>query len=189
MGYRIMNTKSGPVSALMILCFMILSHNLGVGAERHQITGLFSPDREGDLRLLFEKIPEIKLVSIDYKNAEAVLDYPPKLFSGAKAEQLIQRLDNLIRQASNGTFGAKALSSVPLEKLMLIEIPVSGCDCKACSLAVYETVYKLEGVERATASFKEGMVRAWIHPEKTDRAKLEAALRKRQIPLRSVEKD
>ncbi len=39
--------------------------------------------------------------------------------------------------------------------------------------------FKLLGVEQATASFKVGLVTAWIDPAKTDRAMLEEALRKK----------
>ena len=67
---------------------------------------------------------------------------------------------------------------------MLVEIPVVGLDCKACCLAAYEAIYKLEGVERATASFKDGLVTAWIDSEKTDRTKLEAALKQRNVTLK-----
>ena len=126
-------------------------------------------------------------MSIDFKNAEATFEYDPaKAFPGTKPEQVIQQLDNLLKSASNHTFGIKPLRSVPLEKLQLIEIPVAGLDCKACCLAAYEAIYKLEGVERATASFREGRVTALIDPEKTDRAKLEAALKKRGVQLKSA---
>jgi len=36
-----------------------------------------------------------------------------------------------------------------------------------------------DGVEQATANFKDGLVTAWIHPKQTDRATLEDALRTR----------
>ena len=70
-----------------------------------------------------------------------------------EAEQRVQQLDNLLKSASNHTFGLKPLRSLPLEKLKLIEIPVAGLDCKGCALAAYEAVYQLGGVERATAGF------------------------------------
>jgi hypothetical protein len=41
----------------------------------------------------------------------------------------------------------------------------------------------VEGVEQATASFKEGLVTAWIHPHKVNRLKLEEALRKKGVKL------
>ena len=50
-------------------------------------------------------------------------------------------------------------------------------------LAAYEAVYKLDGVERATASFREGRVTALIDPSKTDRKALEDALKKRGVSL------
>jgi copper chaperone CopZ len=153
---------------------------------KHQITGLFSADREQDLRDVFEMIPQIKLVSIDFKNAEATFEYDPaKVFPNAKPDEILQKFDALLKNASNHTFGIKPLRTVPLEKLKLIEIPVVGLDCKACCLAAYEAVYKLEGVERATASFREGRVTVLIDPEKTDRTKLEAALKKLGVQLKA----
>ncbi len=172
--------------SLMILCFMILSANARADTIKHQVTGLFMKEREQDLREVIEKIPQVKLVSIDFKNAEATFAYDPvKVCPGAKPEQFIQRFDSLVRSASNHAFGIKPLRSVPLDKLRLVEIPSAGLDCKACCLAAYEAVYKLEGVERATASFREGRVTALIDPEKTDRAKLEAALKKRGVQLQA----
>lgn len=151
---------------------------------KHQVTGLFMKDREQDLREAVEKIPKVKLVSIDFPNSEATFEYDPaQVFVGAKPEQFSERFDGLLKAASNHTFGIKPLRSVPLEKLKLIEIPVAGIDCKACCLAAYESVYKLAGVERATASFREGRVTALIDPEKIDRAKLEDALKKRGVQL------
>ncbi len=153
---------------------------------KHQITGLFSTDREQDLREAFAMIPDVKLVSIDIKNAEATLEYDPaKLFANTKPDQRIQKLDSLLKSASNHTFGVKPLRTVPREKLKLVTIPVAGLDCKACCLAAYEAIYRLPGVEVATASFREGRVTALIDPEKTDRARLEAALKQRGVSLKT----
>ncbi|OAI53078.1 hypothetical protein AYO44_16300 [Planctomycetaceae bacterium SCGC AG-212-F19] len=155
------------------------------GPVKHQITGLFMKEREQDLREAVEKIPLVKLVSIDFPNAEATFDYDPaQAFPGAKPGQFVERFDNLLKTASNHTFGVKPLRSVSLEKLKLIEIPVAGLDCKACCLAAYDAVYKLPGVERATASFREGSVTALIDPDHIDRARLEEALKKRGVQLK-----
>lgn len=151
---------------------------------KHQITGLFAPDREKDLQQVFEELPEFKLVRVDFANAEASLEYDAaKVFPGAKPEQIVERLDNLVRGASNHTFGVKPLRSVEKESLKLIEIPVAGLDCKACSLAAYEAIYRLKGVETATASFKEGRVTALINPEQIDRVELEMALKQRGVQI------
>ena len=174
---------------LIILCSMILLLSATTATAKpikHQITGLFSTDREQDLRDAFEKIPQMKLLSINFKNAEARFDYEPtKVFPNAKPEQILQRFDEMLKSASNHTFGIKPLRSIPLDKLKLIEIPVVGLDCKACCLVAYEAVYKIDGVEQATASFKDGRVTALIDPEKTDRSKLEAALKQRGVQLKS----
>ena len=174
---------------LMILCPMILLLSATTAAAKpikHQIIGLFSIDREQDLRDAFEKMPQLKLLSIDFKNAEASFEYEPtKVFPNAKPEQILQRFDDMLKSASNHTFGIKPLRSIPMDKLKLIEIPVVGLDCKACCLVAYEAVSKIEGVERATASFKDGRVTALIDPAKTDRPKLEAALKLRGVQLKS----
>jgi len=152
---------------------------------KYQVTGLFMPDREADFREVMETVPDVKVVSIDYKNAEATFEFiPQKISPGAKPEQVLQRIDNLVKTASNSTFTLKPLRKAPIEKLKWIDIPVVGLDCKACSYALYEIVAKLEGVEQATASFKDGRVSALIDPEKTDREKLEAALKKRNVQLK-----
>lgn len=152
---------------------------------KHQVTGLFAPEREADLREAFADIPQIKLLRIDFTNAEITLDYDAaKAFPGAKPDQVLQRLDNLLKQASHHTFGIKPLRAMPMDQLQALEIPVAGLDCKACCLAAYEAVAKLDGVERATASFREGRVTALIDPTRTDRAKLEAALKERGVQLK-----
>jgi copper chaperone CopZ len=176
-------------SGITMLCLGVASL-AGAADEpkliKHQITGLFSPDREQDLRDVFQKLPEIKLVSIDFKNAEASFDYDPaKVFPNAKPEQVIERLDNMLRSVSFHTFGVRALRTIPRDKLTLIEIPIVGLDCKGCCLAAYEAVYRIDGVEQATASFKEGRVTALIDPRKTDRVALEAALKQRGVELKS----
>ena len=155
---------------------------------KHQITGLFMPEREQDLEHLFEqqadKFPGIKLVSIDFANAEASFDYDPaKAFPGAKPEQVVERFDNLLRNATRHTFGVKPLRTIERDKLKLVEVPIVGLDCKACSLAVYEMIYKLKGVEIATASFKEGKLTALIDPKQIDQAEIEMTLKQRGVQL------
>jgi hypothetical protein len=170
----------------MILCDMILCNTVQADTIKHQITGLFSTDREQDLREAFKQIPTIRLVSIDFKNAEATLEYDPeKVVPGAKPAQIVERLDGMLKSACNHTFGVKPLRTMPRDKLRLIEIPVAGLDCKACCLAAYEAVYRLDGVEMATASFRDGRVTALIDPHKTDRSQLEKALKQRGVSVTS----
>jgi copper chaperone CopZ len=170
---------------LMILFPMILSGGARAESIRHRVTGLFSPDRERDLREAVGKIPQVRLVKVDFETAEATFEYEPaKAFPGAKPEEVITRLDGLLRGASKHTFGIKPLCRVARDMLRPVEIPVAGLDCKACCLAAYEAVSRLEGVEWAAASFREGRVRALIDPTKTDRTRLEAALRRIGVEVR-----
>lgn len=153
-----------------------------------RVTGLFSPDREADLREVMLKIPDAKLVSIDYASAEAVFEYEPnKAFDKAKPDKIAERLDNAVRTNSFSTFGIKPLSITPKEKLQSVEIGVVGLDCKGCALAAYECVARIDGVEQATASFKAGLVTAKFDPEKTNRAALEEALVKARVELKKAD--
>lgn len=181
-----------PVAAVWLVVAVSLTVTSKVHAEdaaepapvKHRVTGLFSPDRQDDLRAAVDRLPHVKLVSIDYKTAEATFAYDPvKFLNNPQPEQVVERFDNLLRSVSFATFGIAPLCTTPRDKLQLVEIKVVGLDCKGCCLAAYESIYKIEGVEQATASFKDGLVTAWINPEKTDRAALETALKQRGVVL------
>jgi len=151
---------------------------------KHQVTGLFSKERVDDLKEVFKKMPEFELQTIDFERAEISVVYVvEKSFPGANPVQVVERFDNRLRNETRHTFGIKALCTTPHKELELIEIPIVGLDCKACCLGAYEAIYRIEGVEQATASFKDGLVTARIHPEKTNREALEDALRKRGVTL------
>lgn len=130
---------------------------------------------------MLEKLPQITLVSIDYQNAEATFRYDAKKTFGDNAtpQQVIERFDNLfLYSLLRGTFGIKPPLALPRDQLQLVEIPVVGLDCLACSFAAYNMVQRMLGVEQATSSFKTGLVTAWIDPAKTNRAVLEALLKR-----------
>ncbi len=150
-----------------------------------QVTGLFMPERVKDFQTLMKQFQEARLRNVDYESAEATFGYAADsdLFRNANDEQIIERINNRVRQLSNHTIGVKPLSTLRREQLEFIEIPITGLDCKACSLAVHETLSRIDGVERATANFKDARANAWIDPVKTDRASLEAALKQRGVTL------
>jgi cation transport ATPase len=152
----------------------------------YRVTGMFRPDREADFKEAMKDVADVKLVSVDYKNAEATFEFAPaKAFPGAnKPEQFVEQLDSKVRHASNHTFGVRAMRATPREKLKLVEVRVAGCHCKACDLAAYEIVARMPGVEQATASFAAGRVTALIDPAKTDRAKLIEALKAREVDVK-----
>ena len=79
------------------------------------------------------------------------------LFRGAKSQQAIQRINHRIREISGHTLAVEPLSAAPQEKLELIEIRIIGLDCKAYSFGVYGVLSRIDGVERATASFHESL--------------------------------
>lgn len=152
----------------------------------HRITGLFAPSREASLRAVIEQMPGIKLVAIDFDRAEATFIYDPAVvFKGTKPDEIVKRLDEKVRAASNSTFGVQPVITTPREQFTRIEIPVAILDCPACCLAAYEAICKIDGVAQATASFKESRITALIDPAKTNRAALEAALEKKQVKMKS----
>lgn len=150
-----------------------------------RVLGLFSPGRETDLREAFAELPDVKLVAVAFADAEVTVEFVPgNAFPGAKPEQFAARLDEKLRAATRGTFGVKPRRTVPRDKLQEVTIPAPVLDCKACCLAAYEAVARLDGVERATATFEGGgKVTALIDPAKVDRAKLEEALRRVGVPV------
>lgn len=149
----------------------------------YRLYGLFSPDREKDLRSVWDDVNDVKLVGLSYEDAEITVEYTPgKAFGGAsKPEQFQQQIDNRIRQATHSTFAIGPRRTIAKDKLKEVVVPIAGLDCKACCLAAYEAVARIDGVDRVTASFKEGKLTALIDPEKMDKAKLEDALKKRNI--------
>lgn len=147
--------------------------------------GLFMPERVEDLRSLMHEFPEARLLKFDFQTATATFGYSDDsdLFRNAKPEQVVERLNNRIRQLSRSTIGVKTPGTLPHEMLQLIEIPIFGLDCKACSLAVHDILVRIDGVEHATASFHDGRARAWIDPVKTNRTRLEEALKQGEVAI------
>ena len=157
---------------------------------KHRVTGLFNPEREADLRTAVQKLTDVSIVSIDFDAAEVTFSYDvQKLLGKGTEKQLLERFDNMIRQASTHTFGIRPLCATPKEKLTRVEIPVLGLDCRGCELSAYESISKIEGVEQATCSFKASKMTALIDPEKTTKAALEEALKKRSVTLKTPPED
>ncbi len=159
-------------------------------STRFGIIGLFSPDREQDLRDVLADVPEIQLVKIDYDAAEVELRYDKaKLFPNANPKkpptetEILQRFNNLLLPASNGCFRFTPRCTVPADKLTRLEIDIGILDCKACRFGAYRAVTRLDGVERATVSASPSRITAWIDGTKTDRAALEDALKKAGVAL------
>lgn len=152
----------------------------------HRVTGLFSPEREAALREAVAKLPDVELVKVNFERAEVELRYDAAaLYKGVKEKDRVQRLDQLLKQNSRHTFGARPPLEKPWDSLRLVEIPVSVLDCQGCELAAYEILAKTDGVEYATASAKDGRVRARIDSAKTSREALVEALKKRQVSVKA----
>jgi copper chaperone CopZ len=191
---RLCVTSSSFFFASLRLCVTLLLFSSPAAADdkpepkaekiTYRVVGLFSPDREKDLRAGFEELPDFKLVAVNFDDAEITVEFSPaKLWPGQKPERVTELVNDKVRAATSHTFGVKPRREVARDKLQQVVIPAAGLDCKACCLAAYEAVANVEGVYQATASFKEGRVTALFDPAKTDRAKLEDALRKKGVDL------
>jgi copper chaperone CopZ len=150
-----------------------------------RVIGLFMPQRADDFRKLMKQFPETSLPTVDYESAQATIRYAAdsELFRNAKPEQIVERINNRVRQLSGYTISVQLPGDIPDDKLTRIEFAIQGLDCMACSLAVHDILTRVEGVEHATASFRDGVANAWIDPNKTDRTKVEAALKQRGVTL------
>ena len=160
---------------------------------RCRITGLFQPDRVDDLRRQAgtlrlgdgDESAEIKLVDVEYDNAEATFAYDPEVrpLKTATPGQVRERIDHLLRAASRGAFSALPPSTLPAEHRQEIRIGVAGLDCKGCAFGAYRALAKLDGVDRATVDFKRGIVTARVDPAKTNLDALVAALKKAEVEV------
>lgn len=165
----------------------------GEALARFRVTGLFQPDRVEDLRKQAGKLvmkdgnstSEARIIGIDYENAIVTFGYDPNspAFRNRKPDQVRERLNNAVREASRGTFGLHPAGTLDAGKLREVRISVAGLDCKGCAYGAYRAIANIEGVQSAVVHFREGYVKAMVDPSKTDRAALAAALRKAQVDV------
>ncbi|MFZ9862874.1 MAG: hypothetical protein ACO3GX_17525, partial [Gemmataceae bacterium] len=135
--------------------------------------------------LITSKFSGVVIKTFDIEKATVVLAFDPeKALNKAKPEQYLERLDNLVRPASNGTFSLLPDFKIQTGQLQRIEIMVAGLDCKACGFAAYEVVAKMDGVERATVSFREGRLLAWVDPSRVDKAALVKVLVQKRVEVK-----
>lgn len=153
---------------------------------KFRVIGMFSPDRETDLRQAAAKMKDYTLAAVDYANSEATFSYAAaKIPKNAKPDRVQNEIDTQLKEASNHLFGILPLIA-NREKLTRVEIHVGILDCKACAYGVYLTVTGVAGVEQATVA-RDGLVLAWIDAEKTNRAALIAMLKMREITVKDAD--
>ena len=150
-----------------------------------RVGGLFAPEQCAPFTALFSEIPEAKLVQLDYQLATAQIAWAAdaQQFSGATPEQVVERLNQTIRSRSQGLFSVRRPGACPDEQLQQVDIQVVGLDCMACSLALHDILAREDGVEYVQASFRRGVVSAWIDKAVTGAEQLREALRKRSVTL------
>lgn len=178
------------IRALAIVTACFIPHLARAAANEvevsYRLTGLFQPDRVRDLSEQTRELDEFRLVRVSYEDAVATFAYDPDSppFRDASEEQVRQRIDQQLRQASHGAFQVRPLSNLPRDQWREVRIEVRGLDCKGCSFGAYRAVFEQEGVQRVTASFPDGLVIVWIDPTKTNRENLVQALKKREVTIK-----
>ncbi len=144
-----------------------------------RILGLCYPERVEDLRAAFAAREDIALVQVDYEHGAAT-------FRCEHGKISAESIGNII--GAKG-FGIRPESHVQPDRLVRVEIAVIGLDCKGCALGTYNAIGSIDGVERATVSYKEGRVIATIDPARTGQAALEEALKKAGVTLAGQKKE
>jgi copper chaperone CopZ len=160
---------------------------------QYRLTGLFQPDRVADLRRQAGTLStgekdsptEVRLVDVNYDTSVVTFAYDPasKPFKGAAAEKVREQISVLVRKASKNTFDVFLLTTLQPGQQQELRIAVAGLDCKGCAYGAYRAVAAIEGVARATVSFQEGRLTAWIDPAKTNQEALVAALEKARVDV------
>lgn len=190
----LLQLRPGLRASLLLLAAACASLVLGQEPTPHsaphvvrvRILGLFSLTRVEALREAAGSIEDAALKDVDYESAHATFEVrPDRAWKDVPAEKLPERIDQALRQASRSTFSAAPASETHAERIEEITIAAGGCACRACELAAYEAVAKVEGVERATVSFADSRIVVRFHGEKTNRAALEGALKQRGVTLLS----
>ena len=154
---------------------------------RWRLTSLFQRDRVEEVRQAIESMnPEVKVLDIDYSTSIATLKFDAKkLYPGARTEKnLVYQFGQSLRTHTRGVVESLAIPDTPTDKIKEVTIPIAGLDCKGCSYGAYLSVYKLPGVDYATASFHKGELYARIDTRTdTSEQTLREALLKKKITL------
>lgn len=146
-----------------------------------RVTGLFDAEREADLRTLAESIPGVKLLSVDLDRAQATFAVnAAQAFPDTKGDKLPERLDQVIRKASFGTF-AVSLPRPPAEKPARVEIAIPLLDCRACALGVHDMLMRVDGVQQVVVDLKNQKAFVHIDAAKTSEADLLKLLKSREV--------
>ena len=179
------------LTVILFLCALAPLH-ADEQTSTYRIFGLFSPDRQNDLREILNAVPDVQIAGLDYDKGEVTLHYDvAKLFPESKgktpppAEKITARISDLISDPARRTFSVSAPSALPADKLTALEIKVGILDCKGCRYVAYSAIAKIEGVERATVTShgNVGTITAAIDATKTNLEALTAALKKANVPF------
>lgn len=175
---------------LLLFLFLTLSATPSIAEEvewRYRVTGFFMPERAEAIRKSFKELHEdITVARLDFDTATVTLRFDPSIVvprGGRNSATQFAVFNQMLRGQTKGVIALLPRSEVPQEQLREVAIPIAGLDCIGCSYAAYETVRRVDGVDYAIASFRDGRVVVRYDSKKTSDQELVAALQKRQISL------
>jgi len=187
-----MNTrmKHRAIHFIIALALGLIATSAFADESKHRIIGIGTAERPAELREVMKELPEVHLVALDVDKAEVTLSYDlAMVFPGTSAfnlkrltaEEIEKRLDEKLRRVSQGSFSLKPLCTIPDEQLQRIEIKIAIPDCKGCRLGTYNTLVKMDGVERCSVSAEGSLLTALIDSTRTNRDALIEALKKARV--------
>ena len=152
---------------------------------QYSVRGLFQPDRKAFLINAAMGLEGCRLVEVNYDAARATFTYDDEtqVFKKVKPDQILQQIDTQIRKLTNHCFTLLQPGTLPAAGWTRIDFNIEGLDCLGCSYGAYSAVASLEGVDHATASFRDGRLTAFIDPAKTSRGALSEVLKKKEIKV------
>lgn len=159
------------LTALLLLAAVLAQAGDAKHTVTYRVIGLCYPERVDDLRAALKERP-VTIERIDFERAELTLTHD-KSFS----------MDNVREAVGPRSFEIRPRSTVPPAQLMRIEILVTGLDCKGCAMGTYYAIGRIDGVEQAAVSYKDGKLSALIDPARTNQGALEEALKRANVTL------
>jgi cation transport ATPase len=176
-------------SALLQTAFLLCMVPAALAADDAivaHVHGLFQPEREQELRTLLAKLPGVQVQHVELKTARITFTCDPAIpeFRGQTPERQLALVNERVREASQHTFQLQPLGDRAPETWQEVHLRVAGLDCRGCAFAAYLVAMKVDGVQHALVSFRDGSLRAWYDAAKTSPVELTKALRQAQVDVR-----
>ncbi len=152
------------------------------------VNGLFIAEQTDRLRTMVQEIEDLRILNLDPTTAQVTFQYSidKNRFRSDSPQQVIDQLNQILRQQSSGIFSAKAMVPEPATKIQQATFPILGLDCKACSLAVHDILISIDGVIHAKADFQRETATAWYDSDQCSDTAIAEKLQQQGVTLHRV---